>query len=500
MRLRTKLLLISEVTLLLVAAALLFPLRSGMRTQVTEDLQNQLAAIAATSSLGLDGDLHQAIDIENGSENQSFHSLRHHLRRVRDANNLESGHIYSFAVMPPARPDAVPELRFAVMPHEGEPFIGEPYPIKPHHLAALLTGRVAASGLYDDRHGHWISAAAPIRGAAGHIVGLVEVTQPSEVYFTRYDALSYWSNLVVLLGLILTSLLGYFVLTRLVLNPVRDINGGVRALGAQDFTHRIALKTRDEFQDLGDSLNSLAEQFNTAKRIQAGFFPERLPEVQGYSVHGLSEPCDATGGDYYDAIDLGEGRMAIVVADVTGHGLGPSLLMASCRSALRALAHTDLGPAALIDRLENQLMRDLTDGRFITMVFGVLHPCGRFDYANAGHAPAMAWTAQDGVFHLPSHRPPLGIQVPLDDPPESSIHLQPGDRVLLASDGVNEAQATDRKQFGFEPIEGLMATAQLSSEALVAQLRDQVTRHRGEAPAVDDVTILCVDRCEAAAG
>ena len=494
MRLRTKLLLICEVTLLVVAAALLFPLRSGMRTQVTEDLQNQLAAVAATAVLGLDGDLHHAVDIRGGAENAAFHTLRDHLRRVRDANGLQSGHLYTFAAVPSGSPDAPPELRFAVMPHEGESFIGEPYPIKLHHRAALLTGQVAASELYDDHHGHWISAAAPIRDAAGRTVGLLEVTQPSDVYFARYDNLAYWSNLVVLLGLILTSLLGYFVLTRLVLHPVRDISDGVQALGDQRFTHRIKLQTRDEFQDLGESLNSLAEQFNTAKRIQAGFFPERLPKVDGYSVHGLSEPCDATGGDYYDAIDLGEGRMAVVVADVTGHGLGPSLLMASCRSALRALAHTDLSPAALIDRLENQLMRDLIEGRFITMIFGVLHPCGRFDYANAGHSPAMMRTAEDGVVHLPSHRPPLGIQVPLDEPPESSVQLHPGDRILLASDGVNEAQAPDRKQFGYDPIEALMRDNNLPSDALITRLRDDVARHRGAEPANDDVTILCIDR------
>jgi len=129
------------------------------------------------------------------------------------------------------------------------------------------------------------------------------------------------------------------------------------------------------------------------------------------------------------------------------------------------------------------------------MIFGVLHPCGRFDYANAGHAPAMIKTAEDGVRHLPSHRPPLGIQVPLDEPPQSSVQLQTGDRVLLASDGVNEAQAPDRRQFGFQPIEGLMEDDALESDALVARLRDDVTRHRGAAPAADDVTILCIDRC-----
>lgn len=498
MRLRAKLLLICQITLLVVAAALLFPLRSGMRAQVTEDLQNQLAAIASTAVLGLDGDLHRAVDL-SGIENDAFHRLRRHLRRVCAANGLAPDHLYTFALprreaaTAPADPG---QLHFAVMPHRGTSFIGETYPIKPHHQTALDNNRVAVSGLYDDEHGHWISAAAPIRNQAGQTVGLLEVTQPSDVYFARYRTLAYWSSLVVLLGLVLTSLLGYFVLTRLVLNPVRDISRGMDALGEQNFGHRIQLRTRDEFQDLGNSLNQLAEQFNTAKRIQAGFFSDQLPHVDGYHVHGLSDPCDATGGDYYDAIDLGDGRLAVVVADVTGHGLGPSLLMASCRSALRALAHTELGPAELIERLENQLINDLTEGRFITMVYGVLHPCGRFNYANAGHAPALIKTAEDGVQHLPSHRPPLGIQVPLDEPPQTSVQLHAGDRVLLASDGVNEAQTPDRRQFGFQPIERLMQDATIPADVLVTELRDAVTRHRGTTPAVDDVTILCIDRCE----
>ena len=497
MRLRIKLLLICQIVLLGVAGALLIPLRAGMREQVTEDLQNQLSAIAATAALNVDGDLQLQVDLEGGHENAPFDELRQNLRRVRDANGLTNDHIYTFAVIRTEGGQTSPELRFAVMTHDGEDFIGVPYPIREHHRRAIFTDEVAASDLYDDEHGEWISAAAPIHDHSGGLVGLLEVTQPSEVYFTRFRTLTVWSKLVVLAGVVLTSLLGYLVLTWLVLNPVRDISRGLDALGKQDFKYRIKLRrSRDEFRALGTSLNLLAEQFNTAKRIQAGFFPEQLPVVDGYRLHGASEPCDATGGDYYDAIDLGDGRLAVVIADVTGHGLGPSLLMASCRSALRALAHTDLSPAELIDRLENQLLNDLTDGRFITMLYGVLHPCGRFCYANAGHAPAMLKTSDNGVSHMLSHRPPLGIQVPLDEPPETSVQLQTGDRLLLASDGVNEAQAPDRRQYGFDPIVRLMQDESLEPDTFVARLRDDVTRHRGIAPAVDDVTILCIDRCE----
>ena len=431
MRLRTKLLLICQIVLLGVAAALLIPLRAGMRTQVIEDLQKQLSGIAATAALTIDGDLHREIDLVGGHENAAFDELRNQLSRVRDANGLTKDHLYTFAVVPSEGDLAAPELHFAVMTHVGEGFIGDLYPIREHHRRAIFTDAVTASDLYEDEHGTWISAAAPIHDHTGGVVGLLEVTQPSEVYFARFRELALWSKLVVLAGVMVTSLLGYVVLTWLVLNPVRDISRGLDALGEQDFKHRIKLRrSRDEFRALGTSLNLLAEQFNTAKRIQAGFFPDHLPVVDGYRLHGASEPCDATGGDYYDAIDLGDGRLAVVIADVTGHGLGPSLLMASCRSALRALAHTDLGPAELIDRLENQLIDDLTDGRFITMLYGVLHPCGRFCYANAGHAPAMLKTTDNGVNHLFSHRPPLGIQVPLDEPPETSVQLQPGDRML----------------------------------------------------------------------
>ena len=339
-----------------------------------------------------------------------------------------------------------------------------------------------------------------VRDADGRVVGILEVTQPSETYFARYHQLLLVNTVIALVGIGISSLLGYVVLRRLVIKPVGEIHQGLEALGRHDFAHRVKLNTRDEFQTLGEALNTISGQLNVASTIQAGFFPAELPSCSGYRMAGASEPCDATGGDYYDAFRLDETRTAVVIADVTGHGLGPSLLMATCRSALHALAHTGLEPGELLQRLEQQLERDLTHGRFITMLVGVLHEDGRFVYANAGHAPAMVTTAAGGTRNLPSHRPPLGVIIPLDgEELQSEVQLEPGDRVLLASDGVNEAQNPQNVQFGTDPIHRVMSDGGLACDQVVATLRRDVGTHRHPRPADDDLTILCIDRVQAAA-
>ena len=488
-RLRLKLLVISELVLLLLAFALLLPTRSNMRAQIIGDLQNQLMAIASTAALSIDGDLHEYVRETQDPSSPAFLKLRDQLRAIRDVNHLESDYIYTFYF---GRDNL---LHFGVMPHEGVPFIGDEYDIKPHHLKALQTGQVAVSGLYHDVNGQWISADAPIRDHAGHVVGLLEVTQPSATYFARYDRLLLLNSVIAIIGIAISSLLGYFVLRRLVIQPVRKIHDGMAALGNHDFKHRVEIRTRDEFQQLGETLNGLFDQLNAARSIQAGFFPAQLPESPTYRMAGASLPCDATGGDYYDAFQLDDDRIAVVIADVTGHGLGPSLLMASCRSALQALAHHGIEPGELLQRLERQLEPDLTEGRFITIVLGVLHDDGTFTYANAGHAPALVHRRGLGVDHLPSHRPPLGVIIPLEgEELQTVIRLEPGDRVLLTSDGVNEAQDLDRKQFGFGPIERIVADESLTCDEVVNSLREELQIHRQTDRFDDDVTLLCVDR------
>ncbi|MEM1444647.1 MAG: SpoIIE family protein phosphatase [Planctomycetota bacterium] len=509
MGLSAKLLMFGALVLLLLTTALLWPTRAAMREQVIEDIQNQLAAIAATAALQIDGDMHADVlreplptpeETDNAeAEPSAFAMLQAKLRDVRDANGLgvkadgtpTDEYLYTFSFAPDK------SLLFTVMTHgPNDLFVGNPYELHHHHAVAVETGRVAASDLYMDNYGEWISAAAPIRNAAGVITGLLEVTQPAEVYFGRYERLLWTNTVIALTTLVAAALLGYWLLRRTVLGPIREVTQGMEALGRREFTHRVDIRTRDEFQRLGQTLNSLFGQLDAAKVVQAGFVPDSVPTGDGYSVAVKSEPCDATGGDYVDAFQLPHGRVAILIADVTGHGLGPSLVMASCRAALRALAHIDLSPSELVYKLEKLLEDDLTQGKFITMVYGVLEPSGTFTYCNAGHAPALL-RREDGVQPLPAHRPPLGVVIPQTEGEsyETRTELREGDRVLLTSDGVNEAMNPESELLGIEPMQSLLADRGLATtDAFIDRLCETVRNHRSGRPADDDVAILCVDR------
>lgn len=519
MGLRAKLLWFGALVLVLLTTALLWPTRAAMREQVIEDIQNQLSAIAATGALQIDGGMHSRVLQQWGTPEDvggamggadamplatggAFRMLRDKLRAVRDANGLNikktgeragqpsDDYLYTFSFAPDG------SLVFTVMTHsDDELFVGTPYPVHEHHARAAQTGRVAASDLYADEFGEWISAAAPIRDAAGRITGLLEVTQPAAVYFGRYERLLLTNTLVAFGTLALAALLGYWLLRRTVLDPIWQVRQGMEALGRREFSHRVDIRTRDEFQELGQTLNLLFGQLNAAKVVQAGFLPSALPTGEGYTVALTSEPCDATGGDYVDAFALENGRIAVLVADVTGHGLGPSLVMASCRAALRALAGTGLSPAELVQKLEVLLDDDLVEGKFITMIYGVLDPDGSFAYCNAGHAPALMRSGAE-VVELKAHRPPLGVMVPpvAGEARETRIQLREGDRVLLTSDGVNEAMNPASELLGMSPIWEMVADVALTTRGVIDRLCEIVALHRSGRRADDDVAILCVDR------
>jgi serine phosphatase RsbU (regulator of sigma subunit) len=325
-------------------------------------------------------------------------------------------------------------------------------------------------------------------------VGLLEVDKDSQEYFAEFY---YYTRLTAALGLLsvaVSSILGWWVLERIVIKPLAVIREGIVALGRRDFTHRVKLSTNDELEDLGATLNGISKQLDIARLVQQGLFPRRLPSNPRYRIAAKSVPCDATGGDYYDAFTLDDGRIVVLVADVSGHGLGPSLLMASCRSALRGLSGTGLSPGLLVERLARMLTDELTDGRFITLVYGVLDDDGRFTYANCGHGPAVI--ASNGKLEqLGSHRPPLGIVVDnaVTDL-ETTRTLMPGDRLFLASDGLTEAMDSTGEYLGFRRVEPVIRDRSATSNAVVERLHDVLVQHCGGPSTTDDVTMLCVDR------
>lgn len=500
MRLGTKLLLISELVLLVLVVVILIPVRNEMRQQVIGDLQNELRAIAATAALQIDGDVHHQAVLSGNPASAEFQAVRDVLMDVRVSNSppeqphlaLSADNIYTFYSSESGG------LRFGVMTQD--PFLGDPYDVLPHQAMSLASGMPYASELYTDEYGNWISAVAPIRNSADEIVGLLEINRHAEAYFARYDNVVLLTTAIAVVGLLISSLLGYVVLRWLILRPVQQIHDGMEALGRHEFSHRVDIQSRDEFQKLADTLNNLFGQLNIARSIQSSFVPKQLPQSDQYSLACRSDPCDATGGDYIDAFKIDDERMAIIVADVTGHGLGPSLLMASCRSALRALASTGLGPGDLLERLEAQLINDLHDGRFITMIYGILEKDGTFTYANAGHGPAMIVSDQS-VKHLAAHRTPLGIvfDVPKGQPSpfperETTIQLNSGDRILFTSDGLSEAQDHGDEHFGTTRIAHIAGDSRITPDQVITGLHTAMVTHLDGREVNDDVTMLCVDR------
>jgi serine phosphatase RsbU (regulator of sigma subunit) len=490
--LSVKLLLISELVLLLAVLALLLPLRREMRKQVVSGLQNELRSIASTAALQLDGDKLARIRDASDARSSDFAELRDTLTRVRDANGIDFDHIYTFY-----RDGREPNLvRFGVMTHP-MPFVGDPYELRPEMRVTFERGMPNVTDLYTDVNGQYISAYAPVRDRAGNVVALLEVDKPAEKYFEAYDRVTKMNAAVGLVVLAISSLMGWWVLNRIVIRPMRAVRGGMLALGRQDFQHRVRLRTRDEFQDLGETLNRMSEELNIARSVQMSFFPKDLPAQSGYRIAAATEPCDATAGDYVDAFRLDEDRVAILVADVTGHGLGPSLLMSACRSALRALATAELPPRQVIAKLDALLEHDLTDGRFITMIFGILDSRGSFTFTNAGHGPAMVISGERRIV-LDAHRPPLGVGIDGDlfagDDGQTTIALENGDRVFLCSDGVSEAMDATGEQFGVERLSRIVADRSLDVEAVITRVRDAIRAHSGRHVMKDDVTMLCVDR------
>lgn len=199
----------------------------------------------------------------------------------------------------------------------------------------------------------------------------------------------------------------------------------------------------------------LLVSLDVARKVQAGLFPRRLPVLPGYELAADSRPADATGGDYYDVIPLASGQIGMVVADVCGHGLGPSLLMASVRAALRGLAIREPAPGALLTDLAAAIHADLANTRrFITLLYGTLDPAThQFHFANAGHGPVALHyrCAEERFVSLvddDARGCPLGI---IEETYRSAapVELSPGDMLVLGTDGLVETRR-DREMFGMD--------------------------------------------------
>ncbi len=246
-------------------------------------------------------------------------------------------------------------------------------------------------------------------------------------------------------------------------------------------------------------LRAKEEQMRAAREIQQRLFPKAAPLVLGYDIAGTSVPADATGGDYYDFLSMKDGCLGLVVADVSGHGLGPSLLMVETRALLRVVARSRSDPGEILVRANRVIAEDVGLD-YVTVLLVRLDPrTGEVIHASAGHPPGLVFGA-DGQVKMQLRRTgrPLGFvkgPAQVSAPP---LFLVPGDILLMYSDGILEAHRPDGPDGVGEPFgagriaETVRQHAHLSAEEIIQALCEAGKTYAAPVPLEDDLTLLVV--------
>ena len=236
-------------------------------------------------------------------------------------------------------------------------------------------------------------------------------------------------------------------------------------------------------------------ELNLAREIQQRFQPSSAPNVAGYEMQGISFPCYEIGGDYYDFIQRPDGRMVIALGDVSGKGTSAALLMSSLHAAMHAQISTHQTLGETISAVNRYLAETIPLNRFITLFCAELDPqTGSLSFLNAGHNPPLIAHAGGSMEQLAAGGIPLGI---LADAVyrEGRTQLQPGDALVIYSDGVSETTNAAGEEFGPLRLYNVVAR-HLDSTA--AAIRDKIeadlTRFAQGTPANDDITLVIVKR------
>ena len=240
-----------------------------------------------------------------------------------------------------------------------------------------------------------------------------------------------------------------------------------------------------------------AIELDLASMVQKRLYPASDPDIPGYDLAGAVFPAEATSGDYYDFVPLPDGTVVIVVADVSGHGLGPALVMAETRAYLRSLTRTTDDLVTITSGLNDFLHADLQDNHFVTMLIARLDPSdGRLDFVNAAH-PAGAIVTDSGelVASLPSKCLPLGMFGDIWKCVLQQAEIGAGEIAVFATDGVLECESPDGEEFGGDRLLEVVSRHRRATAAeIVAEVHRAVREFREGERQEDDVTVVVCKR------
>jgi len=238
----------------------------------------------------------------------------------------------------------------------------------------------------------------------------------------------------------------------------------------------------------------LREEARMARDIQINLLPKTNPEISGYDIAGTNLPALNVGGDYYDFIRLDDHRLAIGLGDVSGKGLPAALVMSNLQATIRGQTLFGGSPSECLERA-NKLLFDSTDPKtFVSLFYAILNTRKHtLCYANAGQDTPLIFPPNRKPLPLKTHGLALGIKEDVSYQ-EKEISINPGDRLIIYSDGIPEAMNGKMEEFGEKKLQNMVGRSRGKSSEIIEEVIAGVNNHFGNAPQTDDITIIILKR------
>ncbi|MDX9971664.1 MAG: SpoIIE family protein phosphatase [FCB group bacterium] len=299
--------------------------------------------------------------------------------------------------------------------------------------------------------------------------------------------------------------------------PIDELARGMRKVGEGNLDFNVQLESRDEIQEVAQAVGEvvgslrtamdeleqetlrrevLEHELHIAAELQSALLPKEPPHMEGFDLLGWSRAAREVGGDFYDFIQLSPGRVAVVIGDATGKGLPAALLVNECWSILRTLIDENVSPAEFLARINRVLNRRVrATGRFVTLFLIIIDTERRLaTYASAGHNPPLLVGLTPDRCQYITHDEGLPLGVIADARfSEHELTLEPGDTLLLYSDGLTEAQNAEGEIFGEERVQTMVSNmVDRPLLEVLAVVKQEMDDHIHHEEIFDDVTLVGV--------
>jgi serine phosphatase RsbU (regulator of sigma subunit) len=318
-------------------------------------------------------------------------------------------------------------------------------------------------------------------------------------------------NLGTGLGLVGIALIGILPLSRRLTRNLTVLTDGVERLGRGDLSARVPVRSKDELGRLSAAFNLMAAQLRETqerkieqermrkelemcRQIQREMLPRSPLRLPFAEVRGVSIPAREVGGDFFNYFSLPDGKVALLIGDVSGKGVAAALLMANIQATLRARLTSGGDLVGLVSQLDQEISESTPPATYLTLFIGILDSSGsNLDWVNAGHNTQYVLRNNGEIERMASSGRPVGL-LPGSTCEKGHLPLRNGDAIFLYTDGLVEAENERGEEFGYGRLEGILTeTHRPGASEFLSRIEEEVRLHRGNCETQDDATMLMLN-------